>query len=83
MMENPFVRTTVTLKQETQAYARDYAQARGLSLGAALDELIQIARAAMPVAAAEIWILPNGLPIFPPTGRSITDEVVRQLEEEE
>jgi hypothetical protein len=77
------MRTTITLKRETHAYARYYAQARGLTLGAAIDELIQNAQAAPPTPTAEIQFLPNGMPIFPPTGRSITDEEVKRLIEEE
>jgi hypothetical protein len=83
MMHNALMRTTVTLKRETHAYVRYYARARGLTLGAALDELIQNAQAATPAAVPEIQFLPNGLPIFPPTGRTITSEEIKQLEAEE
>jgi hypothetical protein len=82
-MHNAPMRTTVTLKRETHAYARYYAQARGLTLGAALDELIQNAQAATPASVPEIQFLPNGLPIFPPTGRTITSEEVKRLEADE
>jgi hypothetical protein len=82
-MENSVVRTTVNLKRETHAYVREFARANGLSLGSAIDELIQKARVTAQAPTAEIRFLPNGFPIFPPTGRSITDEEVKRLEDEE
>jgi len=77
------VRTTVILKRETHAYVREFAHANGLSLGAAIDELIQKARETAQAPTAEIRFLPNGLPMFPPTGRSVTEEEVKRLEDEE
>ena len=76
------MRTTVTLSEETHAYATYYAQACGITLGAALDELIEKAREASS-SPAEIQFLPNGLPVFLSTGRTITPEEVRRLEGEE
>jgi len=73
------MRTTITLNDETHSFSSYYAQARGLTLSAAIDELIRKAQAPPP----EIQFLPSGFPIFPPTGRTITDEMVKQLEEEE
>jgi hypothetical protein len=77
------MRTTITLKNETHTYASYYANARGLTLSAAIDELIRKAEAAPPPAPPEICYSPNGLPMFPPTGRTITSEMVKNLEEEE
>lgn len=73
------MRTTITLNENTHSFASYYAQARGLTLSAAIDELIRKAQAAPP----EIQYSPNGFPMFPPTGRTITDEMVKQLAEEE
>lgn len=76
------MRTTITLDDETHEFAAYYARARGLSLSAAINELIKKAEAAPP-PKPEILRAPNGLPMFPPTGRTITSEVVKKLEEEE
>ena len=76
------MRTTITLDDQTHEYAAYYARARGISLGAAIDELIRKAQA-VPPEAPEIRYSPNGLPMFPPTGRTITSEMVKKLEEEE
>ncbi|MGB6973639.1 MAG: hypothetical protein WBD67_03045 [Terracidiphilus sp.] len=77
------MRTTVTMDDEVHEYAAYYARARGLTLSAAVSELIRKARNAPTPAADGIRILPNGFPIFPPTGRTITIEDVKRLEEEE
>ena len=78
------MRTTITLNDETHAFARYYAHARGLTLSAAIDELIRKAEAA-PAPKPEIVYSPDGFPMFPPsgTGRVITSEMVKKLEEEE
>ena len=76
------MRTTITLSEESHEFASYYARARGITLSAAIDELIRKAEAA-PAPKPDIRIGPNGLPMFPPTGRTITAEMVKKLEEEE
>lgn len=76
------MRTTVTLDDQTHEFAAYYARARGLTLGAAIDELIRKAQSA-PEPKVELRTGPNGLPMFPPTGRTITAEMVKKLEDEE
>ena len=76
------MRTTITLNDETHTFASYYARARGLTLSAAINELIRKAQAG-PEPKPEIVFSPNGLPMFPPTGRTITSEMVKNLEEEE
>lgn len=78
------MRTTITLNDETHAFAGYYAQARGLTLSAAIDELIRKAQAARK-PEAEIVFSSDGLPMFPSSGkgRVVTAEMVRKIEEEE
>ena len=78
------MRTTITLDDKTHTFASYYANARGLTLSAAIDELIRKAQTA-PKPKPEIVFSPDGFPMFPPsgTGRVITDEMVRKIEEEE
>ena len=59
-----------------------YARARGITLSAAIDELIRKAQTA-PASKPEIRHSPDGFPMFPPSGRVITSEMVKKLEEEE
>ena len=76
------MRTTVNLAPETHEFVSYYASARGISLSKAIDELIRKAQAP-PAPKPDIRIGPNGLPMFPPTGRRITAEMVKKLEAEE
>jgi hypothetical protein len=76
------MRTTVTLDDEVHDFATYYANARGISLSAAMNELIRRAQAG-PAPKPDIRRGPNGLPMFPPTGRTITSEMVKKLEAEE
>ena len=78
------MRTTVTMDDEVHEYAAYYARARGLTLGAAISELVRKARDAKePIP--DIRRSPNGFPMFPPTGKGgeLTTEMVKKLEEEE
>ena len=75
------MRTTITLNEETHTFASYYARARGLTLSAAIDELIRKAQA--PPAPPKICYSPSGLPMFPPSGGSVTAALVKNLEEEE
>jgi hypothetical protein len=77
------MRTTVTLDDETHEFVAYYARAKGISLGAAIDELIRMAQSAPAPPPPEILRSLNGFPMFPPTGRTITSEMVKQLEEDE
>jgi hypothetical protein len=76
------MRTTITLDDETHEFAAYYARVRGLTLSAAIDELIRKAQAP-PAPKREILIGPNGLPLLPRTGRTITCEMVKQLSEDD
>jgi hypothetical protein len=76
------MRTSVTLDDDVHDFAASYAHGRGITLSAALNELVRKAEAT-PEAEPDIRIGPNGLPMFPPTGRTITSEMVKKLEEEE
>ena len=71
------------MNDETHAFASYYAHARGLTLSAAIDELIVKAQAPPPSAAPEICYSPSGLPMFPPSGGIVTSAMVKNLEEEE
>jgi hypothetical protein len=76
------MRTTITLDDETHEFAAYYARVRGLTLSAAIDELIRKAQAP-PAPNPEIRIGPNGLPLLPKTGRTITCEMVKELSEDD
>jgi len=79
-MQDKSMRTTITLSDEAHDFASYYARARGLSLSAAVNELIKKAE---PEPEPEIRRGPNGLPMLPRSGRTITCEMVKQLSEDE
>ncbi|HVC48325.1 MAG TPA: hypothetical protein VND90_13865 [Terracidiphilus sp.] len=72
------------MDDEVHEYAAYYARARGLTLGAAISELVRKAQNA-PAPTPDIRRSPNGFPMFPPsgTGGVLTTEMVKKLEEEE
>lgn len=78
------MRTTITLDDETHEFAAYYARAKGITLSAAIEELILKARTA-PEPKPDIRRGPNGFPVFPSSGKGdpITAELVKKLEEEE
>ena len=77
------MRTTVTIDEETHEFVTYYARAKGISLGAAIDELVRKAKAPAKPAPAEIERSENGLPLLQRTGRTITSEMVKELSEDE
>lgn len=81
-MHNSNMRTSITLEDQIHEFASFYASARGITLSAAINELIRKAQMT-PTQEAEIRRGPNGLPLFPPTGRTITADMVKKLEGEE
>jgi hypothetical protein len=81
-MHNSAMRTTITLNDETHDYAAYYARTRGITLSAAIDELILKAQNPTP-PKPDIRIGPNGLPMFPPGEGRITSEMVKRIEQEE
>jgi hypothetical protein len=76
------MRTSVTLDDDVHEFASSYAHGRGMTLSAAINELIRKAESS-PTPGPDILIGPNGLPMFPPSGIRITPELVKKLEEEE
>lgn len=76
------MRVRLTLDKDAHEFAAYYARVRGLSLGAAISELIRKAQTA-PVPKSHIRTGPNGLPMLPRTGRTITCEMVNKIEAEE
>lgn len=75
------MRTTLSLDDDAHQIAAVYAAARGITLGAAIGELIRRAET-IPAEAPDIRRSPNGLPCFPPTGRILKSEMIKEAESE-
>lgn len=74
----------MTLDDDVYEFAMYYADARGITLSAAMNELVR--KAENPVEPEPlIMFSPEGFPMFPSAGtdRVITAEMVKKLEEEE
>jgi hypothetical protein len=76
------MRTSVTLDDDVHDFVFSYAHGRGITLSAALNELIRKAEAA-PAPTAEIRRSPNGFPLLPRTGQGITSEMVKKYSEDD
>lgn len=72
----------MTLDDDVHEFATYYARGKGITLSAALNELVRQAETA-PKPEPDIVIGPHGLPMFPRTDNTITSEMVNKLEEEE
>lgn len=79
LVHNICMRTNITLDDDTHQIASIYAAARGITLGAAISELIRKAEA-HPQPAPEIRKSESGLAMFPSTGKVLTPEMVKEAE---
>jgi hypothetical protein len=80
------MRTTVTLDQDVYEIATLYSKGRGVTLGAAIGELVRKgleARSAEPSPSPRLKRLPNGMLVFAGTGKVITSEMVKEALEED
>jgi hypothetical protein len=81
MVYNRYMRTNVTLDEDVHQLASIYATAKGITLGAAIGELIRKAEAAPP-PAPDIRRSASGLAMFPPSGKVLTSQMVKEAESE-
>jgi hypothetical protein len=78
------MRTSVTLDEDVYQIAYLYAHGKGITLGAALGEMVRKATAPQdPTPSPRLITAPNGLLIFASQGRVITPEMVKAALEEE
>jgi len=78
------MRTNLNLDEDAHLFATVYAGAKGITLGAAVSDLIRKAEK-IPHPPVELSVSPvTGLPIFTrvPGGKVVTTEMVRKLENE-
>jgi hypothetical protein len=77
------MRTSITLDDETHEFASVYAAARGITLGAALGELVRKARAAPASGSSIFKTTPYGFPVFRSQGKVLTSEMVKEAQEDD
>lgn len=79
------MRTTINLDDDVYQLASLYAAGRGVTLGAAIGELVRRAEAGSRAVtrSPRIRIAANGLPVISANGRVITSEMVKEAQEDE
>ncbi len=77
------MRTTIRIDDEAYQIASLYAKGRGISLGAALGELVKNAGAKRDSGFSRIETGPNGLPVFSSRAGILTDEMVKAAQEDD
>ncbi len=90
MMHTPPMRTTLTLEDDAYEIAQLCAYGKGVSLGAAVSELVRRGQQAYEVEQTRpfeeqggLVLAETGIYTFPPSNRVITDAMVRAALEEE
>jgi hypothetical protein len=73
------MRTNVTLDDDVHQLISLYAEAKGITLGAAIGELIRKAEATLQTPP-EIRRSTSGLAMFPPSGKVLTSKMVQEAE---
>lgn len=78
------MRTSVTLDKDVRDFVFSYARGRGISLSAALNELVRKAET-LPAVETNTAVRrsANGFPLLPRTGQVLTSEMVKRYSEEE
>ncbi len=78
------VRTNVNIADDAREFAMVYADAKGMTLGDAITELIREAQRVRGERRVRRFARSSvGFPMFPPSGRKLTTEQVRRAEEDE
>ena len=79
------MRTNVNIADDVRQFADLYANAKGITLGEAITELIRKAQRAEAADPGPRTFERSfaGFPIFPDSGRTITTEMVRKAEEDD
>jgi hypothetical protein len=78
------VRTNVNLADDARQFAEVYAHANGITLGEAITDLVRKGgkAASLPAGTVEFRRSAAGFPTFPPNGRVITTEMVKEALED-
>ncbi len=82
-MHNSPMRTTITLDDDVHDFASYYARAKGITLSAAIQELIRKAQSPEKLELPLVEFSEIGFPLLPRSGKTMTCELVKQLSEDE
>lgn len=76
------MRTTINLDEDVHGVVSIYAQTKGISLSAAINELVRKAQV-IPEPMPQIRRGLNGFPLLPRSGKTITSEMVKKFSEDD
>lgn len=82
MVYNIDMRTNITLDDDIHQFALTYAAAKGITLSAAVSELVRRAQQAPAPAPDLRRSAVTGLAAFPASGQRLTSKMVREAESE-
>jgi hypothetical protein len=74
------MRTNITLDDDIHEFAQMYATAKGITLSAAISELVRRGKSIPPPVPEIGRSAISGLATFPSSGRTLTSKVVREAE---
>jgi hypothetical protein len=74
------MRTNLTLEDDIHKFAQAYATAKGITLSAAIGELVRRAKDIQPPPPETRRSAISGLATFPPSGRTLTSKMVHEAE---
>lgn len=84
MVHSIDMRTNINIAEDAREVALAYANARGITLGEAVTELIRKGlQADSQQEPRKIARSFAGFPVFPKSGRAVTAEMVRKAEEDD
>jgi len=80
MVHNVHMRTNITLDDDIHKFAQMYATAKGITLSAAISELVRRAQNSNPPTPEMRRSALTGLATFPSGGQSLTSKMVHEAE---
>lgn len=83
MVHNCEMRTNLNIDADAYDFASAYANARGITLGAAVSELLRRAEQAPEPPSRRLKLDEHGLLVVAKTGRVITPEMVKESSEDD
>jgi hypothetical protein len=80
MVYNMYMRTNITLDDDIHKFAQMYATAKGITLSAAISELVRRAQNSHPPTPEMRRSALTGLATFPASRRTLTSKMVHEAE---
>jgi hypothetical protein len=83
LMQTSVMRTTIALDEDVHHLATYYAASRGITLSAAINEVVRAFGEGSHTISSPLKTLPNGLIVASARGKTITSEMVKAALEDD